>query len=351
MMSDIEHGGVTDEALEKWLQDNPITSGPYASDPHPPTDPEPEPNPQPAVEPSDPTTPPTDPTSDPQPAPATEPGAEPDPSTPAETTPAPSEGESGGEGESVPSSPITDDPQTSPLTETELAQLAAIRDAIQSDDGLRQRIVEYYQGGSQGGVAAPSITPSPTPSAPILDPSTLDLTDPSVAALYGALVEQQQHLEHLRTQQTQLANQSYEAIRTQTNALYQRAAETFQSAHSLSDDDLNKVATIAARLNVLPSLMSGVDPITGLPSAPDPLSAMSRALDIAYNALPEMAAKAAAAAEQTQRRHNTRKQKLAAVAGSSGSVPRTTAPPRDPKQAMIQEVAAMMTGDWSESQN
>lgn len=338
-MSDLsthdEHGGVTDSELEAWLADHPL-SGPFASDPHPPTD---DPTPVPAepvpaqVEP------------DSEPSPVTDPVTEPEPD--AEPSSAP-EGEPGGEGDGEPT-PVTDDPQASPLTPDELAQLQSIRDAITNDPALRDRIVDYYNGG--GGAPAPiaqQVSPPPPP-VPAFDPSSLDLTDPSVAALYSYLTEQQATIESLRQSQTQIANQSYEAMRVQTDALYKRAADSFRESRSLDDTEMDRVASVAARLNVLPALMSGVDPLTGLPSRPDPITAMTRALDIAYNSIPEYAAKVKAAAEQTQRRHNSRKQKLAAVQGSSGSVPRTPAPPADPKQAMIQEVAAMMSGDWSEN--
>lgn len=336
-MSDLatndDHGGVTDDDLEKWLADHPVT-GPFASDPHPPLDDPAPAEPVPAqVEPS----PVSDPVADP------EPGTDPAPSA----EPVPDEGESGGEGDGEPTTtPVTDDPQAPPLTPDELAQLQSIRDAIQSDPALRDRIVEYYNG---GGGAVPIAQPTTPPPVPAFDPSTLDLTDPSVAALYSYLTEQQATIEQLRASQTQIANQSYEAMRVQTDALYKRAADSFRASRSLDDTEMDRVAGVAARLNVLPALMSGVDPLTGLPSRPDPITAMTRALDIAYNSLPEYAAKVKAAAEQTQRRHNSRKQKLAAVQGSSGSVPRTPAPPADPKQAMIQEVAAMMSGDWSEN--
>lgn len=342
LSSSTEHAGVTDEDLEAFLSGNPNIPGFALSDADP-----------------DPVHPETTPPEDTPPADA-----------PAEDAPAPGEGTEG-EGEGVEEATPTDDPQpeeggdgggdTPPspspepepaLSPEELAQVIAIRDAVANDPGLRDRIAEYYRGGG-----TPSTPTAPTPAAVTppeftpFDPTHLDLNDPSVAALYTYMVEQQQAIELLRQHQTQIANQSYEAMRVQSDALYTRAAESFKKDRDLSDDDLNRIASIATRLNVLPSLMSGTDPMTGLPVRPDPISAMTRALDIAYNSIPEFASKNLARAEATTRRHNTRKQKLAAVAGSSGSVPRTPAPPRDPRQAMIQEVAEMMTGDWSAPSN
>jgi hypothetical protein len=92
--------------------------------------------------------------------------------------------------------------------------------------------------------------------------------------------------------------------------------------------DVQRLSQVAARLGVLPQLMQGIDPITGAPARPDVLSAVERSLEIAYMMVPEYRQRELSKTATQQRDDNQKKKALAAIAGSSGSVARTT--PRVP---------------------
>lgn len=311
-MSDISpevHGGVTDEQIEDFFARNPdfspLTPVTPPTSEAVPNEPELDPDDAPVVEPEvDPNAPEVDPN-------APEPPSEPDP---------------------------------------ELDQLRALQTAIQSDPALRAKIAEHLASpGPPAGTAVPNV-PEAVPEAPQIDESALDLDDPAIAALYNMVKQQGQQLGQVQSafqqqQQVQLAQ-----MRATAESTYKRAAYSFAQNHNLTADEVDDLSTIASRLGVLPSLMQGIDPTTGLPTRPDPLSAMDRALEIALYSTEKYRKKANIDAQATQRRHSQRRQKLQAVSGNSGSVARQQPAPQgqaETRQAMVNEVAAMFNGSWT----
>lgn len=227
---------------------------------------------------------------------------------------------------------------------------------FQNDPQLRSLVLDYYQGrGNEGQVQPPASEPAPQPApAPVTssvqEVPELDLDDPAIRFL---LQQQQQLAEQVQmlaggVQQTQSQQQAQQ--QAQNEALIKRAMTSFQTEHSLNDDSMNNIRQAAARLNVLPSLMQGVDPITGAPSRPDPLTAMERAFEIAMMMSPEHRQQEFAREVQRRVTDSRRKQKLAGLSGSSGSVPRTTPAPtteQGRRSAMIDEIRQMQEGGWS----
>jgi hypothetical protein len=140
--------------------------------------------------------------------------------------------------------------------------------------------------------------------------------------------------------------------RQELNGIWNRVSESFGKDHSLETHDVENLARIAARLGVAPQLMSGVDPVTGSPSSPDPMKAMERSLEIAMMMVPEYRDREFQRSVITQQNEAKKRKLLGAVGGTSGSVARTTAPPQPgtpaARRAMLQEVGQMIQGEWSD---
>lgn len=92
--------------------------------------------------------------------------------------------------------------------------------------------------------------------------------------------------------------------------------------------------------------MNGIDPRTGLPvTNPNPIEAVTVAMEMAMWALPEFRTKAIKDEVKTARSDRVRKGKLTAISGNSGSASRSTPAPKNEAErraAMIAEVAADM---------
>lgn len=246
------------------------------------------------------------------------------------------------------------EPESAPtsLSDAEVAQLVAFRDELRENPELASLVSNYFAGQQPPAPAPESsqpVPPEPTaPASPALTPPPdLDLDDPAIKAVWEANVANHQRIAQLESMFQVQQQQARLAQSAQSESFYNRATESFRQSHNLEKSDIDRISQVAARMGVLPSLMSGVDPITGLPSRPDPLTALDRALQIAYDQLPEYHP------EQTEK-NTQRKQRLAAVSGRSGSVPRATPVPTDAagKTAMlITEVASMLNGSWSEPES
>ena len=142
------------------------------------------------------------------------------------------------------------------------------------------------------------------------------------------------------------------ARRVQSQGQYEVAASSFAKDNNLQREEVDYLSQVAARLGVLPQLMQGIDPVTGSPVRVDEIGAMQRALEIAMYQVPEYRDRAFRTSVENMRQENEKRKKLGAVGGSSGSVARTTAPPKpgspEAKREMLQEVGAMLSGDWSD---
>lgn len=236
---------------------------------------------------------------------------------------------------------------------------------LAQDPQLAQLIQEYVttgrvpgrgDGGGQGvpgpqsgqpAASAPAASPFDNPPADFVD-------DPAFMAVWEAnraAYNAQQATINQLAQSQQLAMQQQAQEQQQRNiAIVNQASEAFKASRNLTDDDVMKLRATAARLNVLDSLLSGIDPLTGAPSSPDPISAVQRSLEIAYYSLPEYRARDLTNSQQQQTQERRRKAKVGSLSGSSGSVPRSTPAPTTPegnRAAMLSEVGAMMNGSWT----
>lgn len=180
--------------------------------------------------------------------------------------------------------------------------------------------------------------------------SQLDMTDPTTAAIYRHMEAQQRYLDsmsqRLQVHDSYLTQQQQEA----SNAYMARAREQFQSSYSVTPEQVSYLERVAANLGVLPSLLSGVDPTTGQYSPPDPISALNRAMEIAYWTVPEYREVELQRQASQSYEDRQRKSKLGGLSGSSGSVPRNPPQPTNPqerREAMMTEVGQMMQGSWA----
>lgn len=197
----------------------------------------------------------------------------------------------------------------------------------------------------------------PQPTPPFGQPSAIpqlsaeDLQDPTIAALYGMLQQQSQQIQSV-SQAAMVAQQvAIERAQQEQAATVQRVAMEYQQQNNLTAEQMQQVYGIAGRLNVLPSLFEGIDPITNLPCPRDPAYAVKRTFDIAAAQVPELQQRQIVAQQQRQEQDAEHQRKLSALSGSSGSAPRTTPAPRNAQEraaALNGEVSAMLNGTWSD---
>jgi hypothetical protein len=329
-----EHSGVTDEQMEQFFNSHPdlrplppvgqtIEGGSEESTPEPPSTPPEAPEPGPG----------------PQPAPSEgEPETTPEPATP-EPSPESPDGfvELGG--------------QRYPQSQVEAA--TQFQQHLSSDPQLQRLITDYLTGiPPQTGQIPQSRTTPSEPAISVQPPADIDFDDPSLRSLYGLIQQQNEQINALSQGLTQTYEQSVVSQRQQINSQWSAAAETFAKDHELKDEEVEYLGQVAARLQVLPSLMQGVDPITGSPAPPDPVRAFSRALEIAMFQIPEYRDREFRRSVQSQQQEAQKRKLLGAVGGSSGSVARTNPPPKpgspEAKRAMLAEVGAMLNGEWTD---
>lgn len=240
--------------------------------------------------------------------------------------------------------------------------LLAFQDLLEGDEVLQQTLAAYLttgqvpssagpvtQGGGDGSSAAP--VPSANPfEQPLVPPEDLDLDDPVIKSLWSVVEQQHGQIAALAKNQLQTSQQFEQRQVMEYEGLVNRAVSSFQQQHQLDDNQIAEIRQVAARMNVLPQFLNGIDPITGLPVRPDPLAGIERSLEVAYYSLPQYRDREFETRQRQRVAENQKRQKLAALNGSSGSVPRTQAAPTTPegrRQAMAAEVAEMFSGTWS----
>ena len=373
LRQDPEHGGLTDEAIEAYLDRfyqprNPQFREQFRSGtgaPAPVGGMEDDtggggPGTQPPVPPS----PPVRESSQGGPAPV------PAPSPEAPPVPAPTP-DAGG----APVDPFRGAPQT---PEFDPARIAAWQDfdrQLRTDPRLQAILYNYATTGvvpeeltrpqpptlppvsGAGGVPPASPAPDLTP------PPDLDMADPAVRALWDRMVASEQ----ARQQQLQEVNQRLAQInsrvdttsaefqaRTQAEneGLVQRVVSSFAHEKGIDANEANRILRIAENLGVAQHYMTGVDPITLMPVRPEPMAAVERALEVAYNQDPiaqERERQRWQAAEQTrQRMEQERRRKLAGVGGGSGQAPRAVQEPQskeDRTGAAVEYLRGIMYGE------
>ena len=192
---------------------------------------------------------------------------------------------------------------------------------------------------------------SPQGVAPLEPPDALDLDDPVQRAVWERLVatneQLQQATEIIGRHEAQLQRQQAET----TGSLLAKATDLYRDAHKeLTDEDMGEITTVVARLNVLPAMLSPVDPVTNLPRQVDPIKALNDAYDLAYWQIPRLRDAQLRAFQAEEQQSQQRKNKLSSLGGSSGSVPRqpTTVPsdPQERRKAMLSEMSSMLNGNW-----
>ena len=225
------------------------------------------------------------------------------------------------------------------VPQEEAERVAKFWDWMNTNPDEAMKFVGYMTGEYQlipHGQQAPAQQQAPVqqqqPAEPVEDPyEDWDLLPDSVQErlkkvdqLEGYLAQQQQ------TQQHALAQQNQKHVET--------AQAQFATAYDLSNEEVHRLATEAARLNIVPALLQE----TG-----DPIRAVERALEIVYlqseNGREREFNKRVAATESDA----ARKRKMASVGGSAGSVPRqdSDAVPGDAagrRSAMVNEIAAAL---------
>lgn len=267
-------------------------------------------------------------------------------------------------------------PSGTPFDPQELAQLQAIRDQLRADPELRSKIADHFVGRTAPQVVGPRTAPTdpsvqpiapPAPFQPAIQPQQpfqtstppgvpagldqLDLEDPAIKFLWDTIQGQQAEIQRTRQTVEQTQQLTAQQVSQQVNDQYEVAAKGFKTKYELEDKDLTHLSEVAARMGVMPQLLSGVDPLTGLPVRPDVIAAVDRALEIAYFTDPTYRQREWERQGKQRRSDAQRQQRLAAVSGSPASVPRTSPAPTTAegrKDAMLGEVASMLRGDWSE---
>jgi hypothetical protein len=178
----------------------------------------------------------------------------------------------------------------------------------------------------QAAVSKPVVPEPAAPAEPANEvatpPEFLDLDDPVHKFLWEQSQTQQKELLSIR--QADIARQQ-EEINRRAVADMDVALTRFRSAHpNFNDDQIESLRQHSASMNIIGAVMA---------TTPDPVSALVRVLDLGamdnedlrtiYLAPPETPK------ETTQRqKSSSRKGKLNALGGSSGSVPRTSSSPR-----------------------
>lgn len=210
-----------------------------------------------------------------------------------------------------------------------------------------------YGSGEPNAEPVPTTPALSTPTQQQGPPPDLDLDDPQVKLLWDTIQQQQAALaaqqQRLQSHEVQLSTQT----QATTQSLISKAEQSFKTDRSLTDEQMVKIREVAGRLNVLPSLLSPVDPITQLPRNVDPLKAVEQAFDIAYWQLPEFRNRQVQATVDQTIKDNTRKAKASSVGGNSGSVRRTpvTKPKtkEETRQEMIREVAGYFASEQGDN--
>lgn len=322
-MSDLasspEHGGVTDEAMEQFLAAHPDLL-PLPSLAQVTAEPETEP------EPEQPQAPPVE---VPQEG---EPEAAPEPATP--------------EPPSEPSEDFIDFDGTK-YPKSQVKAAADFQQQLVADPQLQRLITDYLTGATL--IQQEQQQQPPQPPRP---PEDIDMDDPQMRAIYTLIQQQNEQINQLSQGLRVTHDQSVASQRQQIDAQWRTASTAFAKDHNLEDSEVDHLGRVAARLNVIPSLMQGIDPVTGAPSSPDPIRAFNRALEIAMFQIPEYREREFRRSVETMQKESQKRKLLGAVGGSSGSVARTTTPPKpgskEARTAMLAEVGEMIAGNWSD---
>lgn len=166
----------------------------------------------------------------------------------------------------------------------------------------------------------PAAETPPPANQELTPPEWMDLEDPQQKFMWDQHVQTQQTLATI-AQRDAAARQAEITQRATTDMA--TALSQWTAAHpNINEDQIEKVRAHAAEMNIIGSLMA---------TSSTPVQALVRAMDIAALDDPDLRTVYLTPEVKTptrQQRSTTRKGKLNALGGSSGSVPRTTTPSR-----------------------
>lgn len=179
-----------------------------------------------------------------------------------------------------------------------------------------------------------------------LDPQLAQYVQQVTAQQNAVIAQQQQMLADYQAQQQQIAQAQYEQEQSRMLQQVEMGQAQFAEAHpNFTAQEIDLIASQAAALQIVPTLMAR--------NGGNAAAATQEALETAMWATPAFREKVIQSQvdqyAQTVEQTAEKKRKASALAGSSGSVPRT-APAQRPmtkaerEQAMIREVAEAMNG-------
>lgn len=242
----------------------------------------------------------------------------------------------------VTDSPPPNEPASQPEIDPQLQEVINFRNWLAANPEAALKIQQALSDEYELTKKQPT---TPEPTQPTL--TDLDLDDPAIAALYARQQSYEEQLKAAREIIERHDRQFSQQTEQTTTSLVNRAKASFAKQHNLTDEEVTEIDVVAARLNVLPSLNRGINPITGEPVPNDPLSAVEMALDIAYRTIPKYQQREIESLKSTltkeQRNASQRKSKLSSLGGSNGSIPRgqPEQPPKnmaDARQRAIQHL-------------
>lgn len=198
---------------------------------------------------------------------------------------------------------------------------------------------------SGGGKPPTEASPAPDNTKTPAIESKEEFTDPEVQALFERLQATQAELDEVKSGTTSAQDFITRQQEQTAESLANRAYASFKEQFKLEDSELETVKNVAGRLQVLPSLMSPVDPITGAVRQVDPLAAIEEALTIAYWQIPEFRTRAIQQEVDSRNKDRARKARVSSLSGSSGSIPKENPVSENPQtrhEQMVAEVAQLL---------
>lgn len=231
----------------------------------------------------------------------------------------------------------------SSITKERAARLAEFEQFLQANPAVAEGIFGTVMGTHE--IVAK--TAAPATQEP---PEELDLDDPTTKRIWDELQATRQQLGAAAEIIQRHENQFNTSTAATVDATLNRAVASYAKQYNLSDTDMTEIQNVAARLNVVPSLMAPVDPVSGQPRKVDPLAALEQAFDLARWQIPRLREQQISVFQAETRDDDKRKKKLSSLGGASGSAPRgpqrVPDNPAEKRSAMIAEVAQMLSGNW-----
>lgn len=235
---------------------------------------------------------------------------------------------------------------TLPLDPERLQALVELDVLLRNDRALAEKVQRHLsRGGEDAGAGDGNQPTSPAPANQLPEIPQELLDDPAILALYQFAQTQNEHITNLQQQVAHTSDVVFNRERQEIDNIVRRVATNFAQEKGLSEAQIQQLGNVAGRMNLIDPLLRGIDPINGETVPVDREFAARRALEIAYWSVPQYRDKEYASQVQERAKDQRRKQRLAGIGGSSGSVPRATPVPTNPHErqaAAVRELAEMM---------